>query len=318
MMLFTGTKSDSSWRPSKRARSRRARWAVASLAALVLVGVSACASTGQATPAPTASAVASTCVSDPTTVITTKPTDQSTTSALPATLTATLDAAVRSSFAEAAAPGAIVGVRTPQGTWTAAYGVADPATGAPMTVDMHTRIGSITKTVTVTVIMQLAEEGELSLDDPINKYIAGIPNGDRITLRQLADMTSGVASYTKSAAFSDVYFAKPETIFTPLELVVAGVADSPIFEPGTSFDYSNTNLVLLGLVIEQVTGKPVQQVFADKIYSPLGLTNTSWPGDQTEMPEPYAQGFTLQGDYATPLESEQRHVLEPGVGIHGR
>ncbi|MCU1478026.1 MAG: class beta-lactamase-related serine hydrolase [Subtercola sp.] len=301
---------------TNRARSRAGRWGLVALAAVVLVGVSSCASGGPSTtPVPTASIAASTCVSDPGAVIAATPTAVSTTAALPAALTASLDAAARSSFAQAAAPGAIVGVRTPQGTWTAAYGIADPGTGAPMTLDMHTRIGSVTKTFTGTLIMQLAEEGKLSLDDTIGKYIPGIPNGDIITLRQLADMTSGVASYTKSPAFTDVYFAKPETIFTPTELVAVGIANSPIFEPGTQFDYSNTNIVLLGLVVEKVTGMPVEQVLADKIFGPLKLTSTSWPGDQTDLPAPYAHGFTLQGDFATAAAPSDATNWNPAWGF---
>jgi len=222
------------------------------------------------------------------------------TTPLPAELAAKLDAAARAALPHTAAPGVIVGVVTPSGTWKAAYGVADPAAGTAMTVDTHTRIGSVTKTFTGTAVMQLAEAGKLSLDDTIQKYVSGIPNGDRITLRQLADMTSGIASYTRSAKFQDVLFSKPETIFTPKELLAIGVAESPLFEPGASFDYSNTNTILLGMVIEQVTGKPVGQVFKELIFDPLKLENTSWPGDSVDMPKPYAQGFTLQGDFAKP------------------
>jgi D-alanyl-D-alanine carboxypeptidase len=219
---------------------------------------------------------------------------------LPAELTAKLDAAVQGALPQTAAPGVIVGVVTPAGTWKAAYGVADPAAGTPMAVGIHTRIGSVTKTFTGTAIMQLAEAKKLSLDDTIQKYVSGIPNGDRVTLRQLADMTSGIASYTRSPKFQDVYFAKPETIFTPERLVEIGVSESPLFEPGASFDYSNTNTILLGMVIEKVTGKPVGQVLKELIFDPLKLHNTFWPGDSVDMPAPYAQGFTLQGDFAKP------------------
>ncbi|MEX5234842.1 serine hydrolase domain-containing protein [Kocuria arenosa] len=219
---------------------------------------------------------------------------------LPEELATTLDAAARASFGQASAPGAVVGVSSPEGTWTAAYGVADPATGEPMEVGVHTRIGSVTKPFTATLVLQLAEEGQLSLEDPIADYVQGIPNGEQITLRQLADMTSGVASYTRSTAFTDRFFADPETAFTPEELVAVGVSESPLFAPGQQFDYSNTNYILLGLVIEQVTGQPVGEVLEEQIFDPLGLEETTWPGTSTEMPDPYAQGFTLQGDTATP------------------
>lgn len=240
------------------------------------------------------------CISTIDQVIARKPTPQMMKAALPKDLVTKLDAAAQASLTKASAPGAIVGVRTPEGTWIAAYGKADPKAGTPMTVDMHTRIGSVTKTFTGTVIMRLAQDHKLSLDDPIEKYVPGVPNGATIKLRQLADMTSGVASYTRSRKFTDIYFAKPETIFTPDQLLKVGIGESPLFPPGTQFDYSNTNTILLGMVIEKVTHRPVAEAFNAMIFKPLSMHNTSWPGKSTKMPTPYAEGFTLQGDSAKP------------------
>ncbi len=250
---------------------------------------------------PAAAVVADQCVVDPASVASKAPGSPSAT--LPADLVSKLDAAAQASFAEAAAPGAIVGVQTPQGTWTSAYGYANPEIQSPMATDMYMRIGSVTKTFTGTVIMQLAQEGKLSLDDPIDKYYQGIPNGDRITLRELANMTSGIASYY-TEPFLERYFGNPETTFTPDELIAYGVAASPIFEPGEMFNYSNTNTVLLGKVIESVTGQPVQEVFQERVYEPLGMTHTSLPTDSLEIPAPHPQGYTLQG------------AKEPGVPIN--
>ncbi|WP_222618460.1 serine hydrolase [Nakamurella sp. PAMC28650] len=226
--------------------------------------------------------------------------ETSTTGTLPSAEVTKLATAAAASFKLAAAPGAVVGVRTPAGSWTQVYGEADPAANAPMTVGIHTRIGSVTKTFTGTLLLQLVQARKLSLDDPISKYEPGIPNGDRITLRMLADMTSGIFSYTQSTAFTDPFFAKPQTNFTPAELVKIGVAGSPIFEPGAKFNYSNTNTILLGLVIEKVTGQSFGQVLQQMVLDPLKLTNTTWPGDSTAIPAPFARGFTLQGDTATP------------------
>ena len=205
-------------------------------------------------------------------------------------------------------------MRSPEGTWTAAYGVADPKAGTPMTVAMHARIGSITKTFTGTVIMRLVQDHKVSLDDPIEKYVSGVPNGNSITLRQLANMTSGIASYTRSAKFTDTYFAKPETVFTPDELLKVGIAASPLFSPGTQFDYSNTNTILLGMVIEKVTGKPVAEAFDAMVFKPLKLLNTSGPGQSTKMPEPYAEGFTLQGNLAKPDAPSNATFWNPAWG----
>jgi D-alanyl-D-alanine carboxypeptidase len=277
--------------------------------------VTSATAAGPASPATTAAAgSASSCVRDIDKVVATSPSAASSTNALPADLVAKLDAAARLSLQEAATPGVIVGVRTPQGTWTQAYGIADPATQARMQVGMHTRIGSVTKTFTGTVIMQLAEQGKLSLDDVINDYVPGVPNGDRITLRLLANMTSGVASYTRSPTFTDVFFNRPETVFSPDELITIGLANSPVFEPGAEFDYSNTNTVLLGKVIEKVTHRPVGEVIHEQVIAPLGLTSTSWPGTATALPDPYPQGFTLQGVAASPDHPSNATNWNPSWG----
>lgn len=160
---------------------------------------------------------------------------------------------------------------------------------------MHTRIGSVTKTFVGTVILQLAEEGLLSLDDTIDQYVDNVPNGDRITLRMLTTMTSGVASYTLSMEFVEILFTKPETLWTPEEVLQIGLAESPLFEPGAQFNYSNSNTILLGMVIQDVTGQPVEDVLQERVIDPLGLDGTSWPGDSPDIPEPYPQGYTLQG-----------------------
>ncbi len=255
------------------------------------------------TPAPSARAATpakDACVADIASVISTPPTSAMTSVPLPPADAARLQAALESALKQTAAPGAIVGVRTPAGFWQSAVGIADPAKGTPMAIGMHTRIGSLTKTFVGTMILQLVEDGKLSLDDPIAKYVPGVPNGDRITLLQLADMTSGVASYTRSTKFTDTYFAHPETVFKPAELLAVGISESPLFEPGTRFDYSNTNFILLGIVIEKVTGESIGTMFKERILDPLKLADTSWPGESPDLPAPYADGLTLQGDFARP------------------
>lgn len=286
----------------------------------VATGCGAPADPGSAadpTPATAASSTAAEtpgCVSDVAGVIAGQPTPQMTSGELPANLVGKLDAAARTALKQASTPGAVVGVRSPAGTWTKAYGESDPKTGKAMAVGVHTRIGSITKTFTGTLVMRLAQDGKLSLEDPVEKYVPGVPNGDRVTLRQLTNMTSGVASYTRSTKFTDTYFAKPETVFTPDRLLEVGISESPLFEPGEKFDYSNTNTVLLGMVVEKVTGGPVEQAMQTLVFDPLELTHTSWPGESTELPEPYAQGFTLQGDFATPDEPSNATHWNPAWG----
>ena len=206
-----------------------------------------------------------------------------------------LDAAIDRGLAESRAPGAIVGVKTPDGRYVKAVGVADKASNTPMTTEMHHRIGSLTKTFTAALLMQLAGEKKVSLDDPIDKYVKGVPNGTEITLRQLANMTSGVASYTANRKFTDELFSDPERRWTPQELLTFALADSPNFKPGTHFEYSNSNYVLLGQVIEQVEGKPYGDVVRQRIIDPLKLTQTTWPNGTPAFPEPHPQGYTVQG-----------------------
>ena len=214
---------------------------------------------------------------------------------LPPEQQARLEAAVRAGLRVAATPGAVVAVQTPSGRWVRAFGIADERTKARMRPNVHHRIGSLTKTFTAALLMQLVGEGKLSLDDTIGKFVPGVPNGDTITLRQVADMTSGVASYTKNPAFVKALYADPERRWRPREVLKLGLAESPDFRPGTAFEYSNTNFILLGMVIERVKRKPIGVVLRERIFDPLRLRETSWPAGSAALPAPHAQGYTLQG-----------------------
>ena len=207
---------------------------------------------------------------------------------------AALDAAFDQSFAAAKAPGAIVGIWIPgEGSYVATRGFANPATREPMRVADHMRIGSITKTFTVTALLILVKEEKIVLDDPVSKYFGFVPNGKAITLRMLADMTSGIFSYTEDEVWVKKLLADPKRTWKPRELVDVALAHPPYFEPGKGWHYSNTNTVLLGMVIEKVTGKPIAQVFQEKLFKPLRLTQTVWPTG-SGLPAPFAHGFTVQ------------------------
>jgi D-alanyl-D-alanine carboxypeptidase len=251
--------------------------------------------TGSATASGTAPAVVSSCVADPDAVIAAGKSAQPT-GELPAELVSALDAAAQEAFDLGASAGAIVGVQTPEGRWEKAYGIADPAAGTAMAVGMHTRIASLTKMYTGTILLQLVQEGKVSLDDTIDTYVDGIPNGDRITLAQLANMTSGINTYTANEEFIGQYFADPTATYVPDELVQATVDVSPVTEPGERFLYSNGNTVILGEVIEKVTGRAFADELQERILEPLQLTTTVWPGSSAAMPEPFARGFSLNRD----------------------
>jgi D-alanyl-D-alanine carboxypeptidase len=196
-------------------------------------------------------------------------------------------------MAAARIPGAIVGIWSPDGSYVRGFGVADTSTGAPMKTDFYHRIGSVTKTFTVTAILQLADQGKLSLDDPIAEFIDGVPLGDKITLRQLARMQSGLFNYSASSDFQKAMFADPRHPFTPHELLDFAFAQPNQFPPGERMDYCNTNTVLLGLVVQKVSGEPLHAYIHDQILTPLGMSHTSFPTTNA-FPEPHSQGYTAQ------------------------
>ncbi|MFD7097350.1 serine hydrolase domain-containing protein [Streptomyces xanthophaeus] len=207
---------------------------------------------------------------------------------------ARLDAAVQKTLREARVPGVVVGLWAPgKGSYVRTFGVADKITRAPMQTDFHTRIGSETKTFTVTALLRLVDQGKVALDDPIGKYISGVPNGDRITLRQLAGMRSGLFNYSEDAEFDKLLFADPDRRFTPQQLLDFSFKHPVQFAPGAEFEYSNTNLILLGLLLEKVTGRPIQDVIREQVLKPAGLRRTLFPTD-AYFPDPHAQGYTQQ------------------------
>jgi D-alanyl-D-alanine carboxypeptidase len=216
---------------------------------------------------------------------------------LDAATPAKLNQALDTVFAQVNAPGVLVGVRIGNTTWKAKRGVTDTTTKAPVTLDEHTRIGSVTKTLTGTLILQLVDQGKLKLDDTIDRWFPELPDAKNITVRELGDMSSGIDSYTDyttNQAFVNQYLANPTKAFTPEELVASGTSLPRLFPPGRGFFYSNTNFVMLGLIIEQVTNKPYPEVLLRRILQPLKLSSTSYP-DTNRLPVPSWHGYTMQG-----------------------
>lgn len=280
------------------------RWAHrgAGPAAALLVAAlvaSACAVEDAPSLAPAAAPSAAAATSSQTSPTPTQPTT------VPATPAATptardpradqLDSLVAQYRQEGWYPNAIVGVWSPQGTWVNLTGETD---GRPVGRGDHTRIGSVTKTFTVTLLLQLAEQGKLSLEDPLSKYVPDMPNG-QATLRQLADMTSGIPSYTEVETFENAFDANPGRTWQPDEVLAYLRGQQPWFDPGASYAYSNANTFLLGLVLEKATGKTYSQLLASQIVEPLHLEQTSMPADTT-LPTPFLRGVTDNGTIGGP------------------
>lgn len=189
-----------------------------------------------------------------------------------------MQAAVEGVMARKGVPGVVVGVWQPgEGVWAAALGQADLATGTPLRVEDRFRVASVTKTFTATVVLELYDDGRLSLEDPISQYVEGIPGGEGITLRRLLDHTSGLHEYTDDPVFLQASAADPYREWRPREMVDIAVANPPYFAPGGGFHYTNTNYVLLGMVVEAVTGRGFADELEAGVLEPLGLEDTYLP-----------------------------------------
>ena len=179
---------------------------------------------------------------------------------------------------KAGAPGAIVYVRTPTATRSAAAGFAVRASNVPMRAVYRYRIASVSKAFVSVVILQLEAEGKLDIDDPVERFLPGlVPNGGSITLRELMNHTSGLFDYTADPSFAELIFANPARTWAPGELLPFGLSHPALFAPGANWTYSNTNYILLGLAAEAVTHETLGQLLQERIFTPLELTSTSFP-----------------------------------------
>lgn len=198
-------------------------------------------------------------------------------------------------------PGAVVLVQSrDEGDWSATFGTREIAKDVPLSTDDYFRVGSNTKTMTSTVILQLLQEGVLELSDAVSAFWPGVPNGDKITIAQLSEMRSGLYSYTFDREFNETLDREPQKAWTPEELLAIGFSHQPNFDPGERFDYCNTNTVLLGVIIEKLTEMSASEAFKERIFEPLGLTHTSLP-DRTDssIPEPHPQGYAFGTNVST-------------------
>ncbi|MFG2985901.1 serine hydrolase domain-containing protein [Streptomyces sp. NPDC048258] len=195
----------------------------------------------------------------------------------------------------AGVPGVYAEVRDAGRTWRGASGVADVRTGRPVTPDMRQRVGSITKTFTAAAVMQQVEQGRIQLDAPIGGYLPRLVPGERgrkITVRMLLNNTSGIPDYIPYA-FPSLQTPSPESLddnrfrqFRPAELIELGLGAPPTGEPGGPTGvYSNTNYLLLGQLLEQVTGTPAEEYITRNVIERAGLRHTGFPtGPRIEGP----------------------------------
>lgn len=206
-------------------------------------------------------------------------------------------------------PGIVVGIWTPEFTYKKAVGKADLKTGAKRKFDDKIRIGSITKTFVATVILQLADEGKLGLDDPLSKYYPEVPNSQNITIRQILDMTSGLVDYLDDPLANQSFFYQRKNTFTPDDFLQVVIDRKPYFDPGTGWRYSNGNYNILGMMIEKITGNKIEDEINNRIIKSLGLINTSYPLT-SEMEGQFSHGYmkdTITG------ETTDVTVIDPSI-----
>ena len=157
--------------------------------------------------------------------------------------------------------------------------------------------------MTGTVILQLVEEGKLQLTDPASKYQSNVPNGDKITIEMLLDMHSGLFDYTEDPKFMAGVESHPERAWPREELLKVAFQHEALFAPGTKYSYSNTNTVLLAVIAQQVTGSPIDQLIAERITAPLGLSQTKLPAiTDTGLATPFTHGYARSGPKLDSLE----------------
>ncbi|MES2691700.1 MAG: serine hydrolase [Bacteroidota bacterium] len=178
-----------------------------------------------------------------------------------------------------------------KGTWKGTSGISHD--NAPINSDMLLGMGSNTKTFISTATLILQEKGLLNIDDSIGKWIHNKPNiNGQITIKQCLNHTSGIFEYTKNESVNDSIFGNPGKIWTKDELLA--LANEPYFAPGTSWKYSNTNYIIVGEIIEKVSGKSHQQVVRELILTPAGLTNTFFYDEanvSSRMPHQWSKRF---------------------------
>jgi D-alanyl-D-alanine carboxypeptidase len=191
-----------------------------------------------------------------------------------------LDALMEGTMSEYKAPGMILAVWVPgKEPYVKAKGLADINAGKKLKASDRFRIGSNTKIFTATVILQLVDEGKLKLDDKLSKFYPFVPNSENITIKMLLNHTSGLFNYSEGEEFDRILEADIIHPFTPRQLVDFAVKNKPYFPPGKGFHYSNTNTVLLGMIVGKVTGIPLEQQIKNRFIDKLALKNTYFPRD---------------------------------------
>ncbi len=201
---------------------------------------------------------------------------------------------VRSLFESASLGAVIIGVwRAGEPVLVGALG--ETLTGVPATVDMHHRTGNIGHSMVETVLLQQVEKGTLALEDPLSNYFPDLPSADQITLDMLAHSTSGYAQYTAVPEFQSTFYEDPFARLAIDDVIAYGTDGGPQYPPGTDWNFSDTNILILARVLEKATGKPMADLVQDGVFDHLGMENSTSPAT-ADLPDPVLHAYTGERD----------------------
>ncbi|MEU7556063.1 serine hydrolase domain-containing protein [Streptomyces sp. NPDC044571] len=204
------------------------------------------------------------------------------------------------------ATAALVRVGGTSGSWQGSSGVADIRTGRAASAQARFRAGSVTKTFTAAVVLQLAAEGKVDLDQPVQRYLPGLlppgPGGfEPVSVRQLLNYTSGIRPADGPGDSFEAQYAHRFDMVDPHALIADAVAKGPEFRPGEKQHYLNIDYTVLGVLIEKLTGTTYEKAVSARILEPLGLHHTSFPSPaQNRIPGPYNHGYQAVGQSGGP------------------
>ncbi|MEV6955590.1 serine hydrolase domain-containing protein [Streptomyces sp. NPDC051183] len=171
--------------------------------------------------------------------------------------------------------------------------LGESMTGVPAEPSMHFRTGSVAIVYMGVVLLQLVEQGQASLDDPVSRWLPDLPHGSEITLRMLGNSTSGLHDYVTDPAFLAELKAAPLRKWTPAEVIGIATGKPLLYEPGTNWSYSHTNFALLGAALEKISGLPLDRLLTERVMKPLGLSQTT--NQYTpQIPDPVLHSFSSE------------------------
>ncbi len=219
---------------------------------------------------------------------------------------ATIQNVVRNFMAKNHLKAVIVQVRSNgSSAYSGAFG--DSMTGVPATADMHFRNGALAFTYMATLLLEFVDQKRVTLDTKLSAFFPNLPRANRITLKDLAQMTSGYADYVYQNSLQDAFYRDPFRQWTPEQLIHIGVSGPEQFAPGTNWGYCHTNYVILGRVLEKIAGMPLAGALQRYVLGPMGLKQTTQSATAV-VPQPVLHAFT----------SERRAILgiRPGVPFY--